>query len=131
MTVANDYVPGACNIGSAEIRRRALMGWVGLAVFVPGLAVISLSDAPAGWALLLFIPAFGASAGFVQAAFRFCLYFGFAALFNFDAVGRQARVADADARLRDRRRARMVLTIYMMTAAAAAMIALAIAIATG
>lgn len=126
MTVSNDYVPGACNIGSAEIRRRRNMGWASLAVFVAGLAVILATGGAAWWSLLLFLPALGAAAGFVQAAYRFCFYFGFASLFNFGQLGREARVADRQSQMRDRKQAWRVLSVSVLAAVAATLAAYAI-----
>ena len=126
MTVSSDYAPGACNIGAAEIRRRRLAGWAGLALFAAGWAAILLADAEAWWALLLFVPALGAASGFVQAAYRFCFYFGFSSLFNFGEIGREARVADRESQIRDRKQAWRVMSVSVLAAAAATLIAYAI-----
>jgi hypothetical protein len=131
MTASSDYTPGACNIGAAEIRRRRNAGWAGLALLAAGWAAILLTDAPAWWALLLFVPALGAAAGFVQAAYRFCFYFGFASLFNFGELGREARVADRESLMRDRKQAWRVMSVSVLAAAAATLIAYAITAATG
>ncbi len=109
MDRGTNYAPGVCNIGDAEIRRRRQSGWFGLAIFAAALIGLGLGQAAPAWYLVLFLPAFAASAGFVQAANRFCFYFGFAALFNFGATGERRHVADAASRQDDRGKARRVL----------------------
>ena len=50
MAIKTDYAPGRCNIGTAEIRRRRLSGWVGLGLFVAVVAALLLMKAsPACW----------------------------------------------------------------------------------
>lgn len=99
------HVPGACNIGPAEIARRRRSGHTGLLVSVALLAVLVALDAPPLTRLLVALPAAAAAAGYLQARFRFCAAFGFRGIFNFDALGHVESVADRAAVLRDRRRA--------------------------
>jgi hypothetical protein len=61
--------------------------------------------------------------GFMQAASRFCIYFGFSSMFNFAELGQEARVVDAEARRKDRARAMRLLG---QSAVLAAVIALAV-----
>jgi hypothetical protein len=117
MSVAGDYQPGTCNIGEAEIQRRQRAGWGGTTVFF--LVLFFLMMAKVGqpaWYLILFLPAFAASAGFVQAAYRFCFYFGFASLFNFDQAGERHHIADAAARRQDRAKALRILALSALIA---------------
>jgi hypothetical protein len=123
MAIQNDYAPGRCNIGSAEIRRRRRGGWIGIGLFAVSLAVLILTDAASAWYLLLFLPAMAATTGFMQAASRFCIYFGFSSMFNFAELGQEARVVNAEARQKDRARAMRLLG---QSAVLAAVIALAV-----
>jgi len=127
MALPNDYAPGRCNIGPAEIRRRRMGGWAGVALTAAALAALILTGALPAWYLLLFLPALAASVGFVQAAFRFCVYFGFTSLFNFSEIGQEARVADADSRRRDRAQAWKLLGYSSLIAGAFAVSAFAVA----
>lgn len=119
MSVSDHYVPGSCNIGGAEIQRRLRAGWGGVTIFAFVLFFLMMAKVgePA-WYLVLFLPAFAAAAGFVQASYRFCFYFGFSSLFNFDRAGERHHVADAAARKQDRAKARRVLALSFLIAVA-------------
>lgn len=127
MTLKTDYAPGVCNIGAAEIRRRMRAGWAGAGVFVVAFAALLIGDAAPAWHLLLFLPAFAAAIGFVQARSRFCVYFGFASLFNFSELGQEARIVDPEARRRDRAQATRLLSTSGLLAAIAALVAYGVA----
>jgi hypothetical protein len=112
MTVKDDYVPGVCNIGPAEIRRRRQVGWVGLAATILLWAAFLIFRVPAPWRLALFLPATVGATGFLQAAFHFCAGFGMRGVFNFSSeVGKTESVQEAEFRLKDRRKARLI-TLY-------------------
>jgi hypothetical protein len=106
------YAAGRCNIGPAEIARRRRFGHASVITTVILLAVLLLADAPAWTRLLLFLPAAGAAAGYLQAALRFCADYGWRGVFNLDrdaaGHGNTQRVADADARRADRRKAMLI-----------------------
>jgi hypothetical protein len=102
------YVPGACNIGPAEIARRRWVGHAGVVATVALAAVLLALDAAPAWRLLLALPAALAAAGYLQAWLRFCADFGWRGVYNFGALGRQERVAAEEARAQDRRRALLV-----------------------
>ena len=106
--MVDQYLPGVCNIGPAEIARRRRAGHVGLIVTVVLAAVLLGLDAAPAWRLTLALPAALAAAGYLQAWLRFCANFGFRGVYNFDALGREERVAAAEARVRDRRRALLI-----------------------
>ena len=103
------YIPGVCNIGLAEIKKRKQAGWLGLIATIALWAVfVWFSVAPA-WRLLLFFPAMMSATGFLQAYMHFCAYFGFASLFNFGDVGKTDSVSQAEFRAKDRRRAWQII----------------------
>lgn len=122
MTTQNTYVPGVCNIGPAEIRRRRLSGWVGAGIAVAFLVVAFALDWAAPWRLLVFAPAFLAAQGFLQAAFHFCVGFASRGLFNFGDLGHEESVDQAEYRRKDQRKA---LQITALAFAIAAVVALA------
>ncbi len=102
---AVDYRPGVCNIGPAEIARRRRSGHIGVVLTLVTLAVLVAIDAPDAARLLVGLPAAMAATGYLQAWFKFCVAFGSAGVFNFDAIGGTERIADPAARSRDRARA--------------------------
>jgi hypothetical protein len=106
--MVDQYVPGTCNIGPAEIAMRRRVGHTGLIATVVLAAVLLALDAAPAWRLLLALPAALAAAGYLQAWLRFCANFGFRGVYNFDALGHEQRVAAEEARAQDRRRAILV-----------------------
>lgn len=122
MTVQTQYVPGACNIGPAEIRRRRQSGWIGLAATVALWVILLALRVPAPWRLVLFLPASLGAAGFLQAALHFCAGFGTQGVFNFGPdVGKTDTVEQADFRRKDMAKARRIgLYSFLVGAAIAA-----------
>lgn len=84
----NKYIPGVCNMGREEIRRRKTGGWTGLILTLVVIMLLWMLDAPKAWRLLVFVPAVMGATGFIQAYNKFCVYFGFGHLFNFGDVGK-------------------------------------------
>lgn len=115
------YQPGVCNIGPAEIRRRRMSGWIGLAIAVVFLALAFALGWAAPWRLLVALPVFLSAQGFLQAAFHFCVGFASRGLYNFGALGSEESVQDAEFHRADLRKA---LLITVLAAAAAAVVAL-------
>jgi len=103
--MVDQYVPGACNIGPAEIAIRRRAGHVGLAATAALATALLRSDLHPAWRLSLAVPAAGAASGYLQARQRFCANFGFRGVYNFDTRGNQQRVTTDQAQAEDRRRA--------------------------
>jgi hypothetical protein len=95
------YSAGACNIGPAEIARRRMSGHVGLASAVVLIVIFVATGAPHLFRLILFVPAAGSAAGYLQARFHFCAAFGTRGVYNFGPLGSVAQVVDAASRRRD------------------------------
>jgi hypothetical protein len=53
----NHYIPGACNMGKAEIKRRKMAGWSGLVLTAITIALLLWFNAPHSMRLAVFIPA--------------------------------------------------------------------------
>ena len=104
-----EYVPGACNIGEGEIRRRQLVAIVGLIFSIITLIGLIASHAPHGARYGIFFPLMVTSVGWVQSRKRFCLAFGFMGTFNFGPLGAIARVSDPANRAADRSTALRIL----------------------
>ena len=119
--MTDQYVPGSCNIGPAEIALRRRAGHAGLVVTAALGAALLRSDLPRAWRLTLAVPAAGAASGYLQAHGRFCADFGFRGVYNFDRRGLEQPVAGDSALAQDRRKA-------MRVAAASAAIGVGVAL---
>lgn len=102
---ADEYRPGACNIGPAEIERRRRFGYMGLAAAVGLGALLLILRTPAWTRLAVAAPVAGALSGFIQARCKFCAGYGMAGLQNMGRLGEEQRVEDEAARRADRARA--------------------------
>jgi len=114
-----DYIPGACNIGKGEIRRRQIVALIGLALSISSLITLISTNAPRGARLGIFVPLAVASIGWVQSRKKFCLAYGFMGTFNFGKLGQLSRVADSVSRAADRKTA---LSILLQAGAYAAVV---------
>jgi hypothetical protein len=103
--MTDQYVPGRCNIGPAEIALRRRAGHAGLVVTAGLGAALLRSDLPRAWRLTLAVPAAGAASGYLQAHEAFCADFGWRGVYNFDRRGQEQPVAGDDALAQDRRKA--------------------------
>ena len=81
--VGDGYVPGVCNIGTWEIRRRWVGGILGLAVAAALLAVLVAVHAPVAARLLVLLPAWGGMFSVLQARRRFCGAYAMRRISNF------------------------------------------------
>lgn len=110
MRSKDKYIPGVCNIGPSEIKRRSQAGWVGLGSTVVPWVVLFLLNIPSAWRLLLFVPAVISAIGFLQAGMRFCAAFGILGVFNVGPdIGHTDTVAQAEYRRKDRRKAALII----------------------
>ena len=103
------YIPGACNIGTGEIRRRQIVALIGLVLSISSLITLISTNAPRGARLGIFIPLAVASIGWVQSRKKFCLAYGFMGTFNFGKLGQLSKVADDASRAADRKTALSIL----------------------
>ena len=101
----NQYEPGACNIGPAEIAYRRRWGDLGLIVSLVLFAVLVWAGAPHWTRIVLALPAAASAVGYLQAYLRFCAAFGALGVFNFGTRRDVRPVSDPQARARDRVRA--------------------------
>jgi len=109
----NKYVPGVCNIGPAEIKKRKQAGWIGFGDTIVLLGILIYFNATPIWRLTLFIPAMMLSTGFLQAYIHYCAYLGLASLFNFNDVGKTDTIQLEELRTRDRQKAWLII-IYSL-----------------
>ena len=119
-----EYIPGSCNIGKGEVRRRQLVALVGLFFSVSTLLAFSTVDAPTEIRLGIFFPLMVASVGFVQSRSKFCLAYGFAGTFNVGKMGDIKRVVSKEDRAADRKTALVILGKSFLLAALATAVVL-------
>lgn len=124
--VTDTYVPGVCNIGPAEIRRRRATGIAGSGAAVAVLAAALATGAPRPLRAVVAVPAAAGASGFLQAAAHFCFGFGMRGVFNLGALGGAESIEDREARREDRARALALLRASAAIGAAAAAFALAL-----
>jgi hypothetical protein len=77
------YVPGVCNIGPWEIRRRWIGGILGLGIAAALLAVLIAVHAPVVARVLVLLPAWGGAFSVLQARRRFCGAYAMRGISNF------------------------------------------------
>lgn len=112
---SNEYIPGVCNIGPGEVKKRRTSALLSL-VFLVACAILLFLFVPGKiWRLTLFIP--GATAGLcVQQWYkRFCYGFAMAGVFNFaDTRNKVERIAQDEFLRKDRATAQRMLLISVV-----------------
>jgi hypothetical protein len=124
--MTDQYVPGSCNIGPAEIALRRRAGHAGVVVTAALGAALLRSDLPRAWRLTLAVPAAGAASGYLQAHERFCADFGWRGVYNFDRRGQEQPVAGDDALAQDRRKAMRIAAASAAIGVGVALVALSL-----
>jgi hypothetical protein len=107
--LSSEYIPGSCNIGTGEIRRRQLVALFGLFLTIFSITTLLATDQNKSARLSIFIPAMIFSIGFIQSRSKFCLAYGLAGTFNFDRLGKISKVGSAADRAADRKTAVLIL----------------------
>ena len=105
-----EYIPGSCNIGKDEIKRRQRVAVIGaVATILGAFSIINKyeSNFPRLW---LFIPAMVFATGWIQSKKKFCLAYGFMGVFNFGKAGAAQKVRSKDEKDADRATAFSILT---------------------
>ena len=112
------YIPGTCNIGLREIRRRQLVGGIGLFLTISTILGFYHQHASHLARFGTFLPAVVMFMGYLQARKKFCLAFGLAGLFNFGKLGGTTRVISDGDRKIDREAAIKLMAQAVLLAAA-------------
>ena len=112
-----EYIPGTCNIGSGEVKRRQLVAIFGLFLTSFSAVTILATDQSRNSRLSIFVPALIFAIGFVQSRKKFCLAYGLAGTFNFGKLGQISKVQSTEDRKADRKTA--VLILFQSAALAA------------
>ncbi len=117
------YIPGTCNLGQAEIRRRQFVALLGLILTISSFTGLIAAGANQTDRFSLFVPLLVFSIGFVQSRKRFCLAYGLMGTFNLGKLGDLTRVQSPEDRKADRKTA---IGILLQSAALAAVLTLAL-----
>ena len=117
------YIPGTCNLGKAEIRRRQFVALLGLILTISSFTGLIAAGANQTARFTLFVPLLVFSIGFVQSRKRFCLAYGLMGTFNLGKLGDLTRVQSPEDRKADRKTA---IGILLQGAALAAVLTLAL-----
>jgi hypothetical protein len=115
---STQYIPGSCNIGTGEVRRRQVVAIIGSIISILSFVTLLMADAPRNARFGIFIPLMIASVGWIQSRSKFCLAYGFAGTFNMGKLGDISRVADAANKAADRKTAISILLKSTALAAA-------------
>ena len=103
------YIPGSCNLGKSEIRRRQFVALLGLFLTGSTLAGSIGTNSPAAARWGLFVPLMVFSVGFIQSRKKFCLAYGLMGTFNLGKLGDISRVQSPEDRKADRKTALTIL----------------------
>lgn len=122
--MSDTYIPGTCNLGKPEVRRRQAVALLGLALAI--FSGFGLWNASLPTKFTLFLPFFVFATGFVQSRRKFCMAYGFAGAFNLGKLGQLSKVQDPAFRAADRKTALSILGQAALLALALTLIYLAI-----
>ncbi len=101
----NHYIPGVCNIGEEEIKRRKIAAWSSLAITVILFVSLLYLDVNRIWRLSIFFTVTSFAVSFQQWYFKFCVAFGIKGIFNFGKLGKSDTIEQAEFRKKDRAKA--------------------------
>ncbi|NDH13159.1 MAG: hypothetical protein EBY13_04615 [Actinobacteria bacterium] len=122
-----EYIPGTCNLGKSEVRRRQIVALIGAAFSISSGVTLASSDVSTIGKFSVFLPLMVFAIGFVQSRKKFCLAYGLAGTFNLGKMGEISKVQNPADRAADRNTA---LVILAQSAALALALTLAFVIAT-
>lgn len=103
------YIPGTCNLGKAEVRRRQIVAIIGLALSISSFSGLQVAGTPNSARWSLFVPLMVFSVGFIQSRKKFCLAYGLMGTFNLGKLGDISRVQNPEDRKADRKTATVIL----------------------
>ena len=103
------YIPGTCNLGKEEIRRRQFVVLIGLVFSIISLVGLISTDAQPLARVSLFLPLMVFAIGYIQSRKKFCLAYGLMGTFNLGKLGDMAKVQSPEDRKADRKTA---MTIF-------------------
>jgi hypothetical protein len=123
MKDTENYIPGVCNIGKEERKRRRQAGIIGLILTVLAYSLFVYFDVNKGVRFLVFFPAMLSAVGFIQSRMHFCVYFGLSEIFNFDNVGKFSKVGTEEYVRKDKKEARLIIYYSVLIGIAVGLLA--------
>ena len=102
------YIPGGCNLGPVEIRRRYRIGYTGTAIALLFALIIHLADLPQ-WKFMIFFPVYYALSGFIQARNKFCYIYGYKGVASLLGRKKFEKIRDEENLKKDKRLARKII----------------------
>jgi len=105
--MADTYIPGTCNLGKSEVRRRQTVAILGLALAI--FSGFGLWQGSLIAKFTIFLPFFVFATGYIQSRRKFCMAYGFSGAFNLGRLGELSRVQDPADRAADRKTALSIL----------------------
>ena len=123
--MSTTYIPGTCNLGKSEVRRRQFVALIGLVLSMSSGAGLVAANASFTGKLSLFVPLLVFSVGYIQSRKKFCLAYGFMGTFNLGKLGDLSRVQNPEDRKADRKTA---LNILLQAALLAALLTVIFAV---
>jgi len=120
------YIPGTCNLGKAEIRRRQIVAVIGLVLTLASFLGLVAADTANSARWSLFAPLMVFSIGFIQSRKKFCLAYGLMGTFNLGKLGDISRVQSPEDRSADRKTATIILLQGVLLALALTVILVSI-----
>ena len=108
------YIPGHCNLGEAEIRRRMKIGWIGVVLTILVFLVLEILDATRPYRIFILPPIAFALSGFIQARHRFCYLYGWAGLYSMTGRKHFHKVEQQESARKDRRTALKIMSMVLL-----------------
>ncbi len=125
--MSTEYIPGTCNLGKSEVRRRQIVALIGAAFSISSGFNLASANVSTIGKFSIFLPLMVFAIGFVQSRKKFCLAYGLAGTFNLGKMGEISKVQNPADRAADRKTA---LVILAQSAALTLALTLAFVIAT-
>ncbi|PTY06706.1 hypothetical protein DB346_00085 [Verrucomicrobia bacterium LW23] len=123
------YIPGACNIGGAEVRFRKLVAWGCTAATAAAWGACAWWGVAPAWRLLVGLPAAGAALCVLQARAGFCVNYGLLGIANFtDDFRHPQPVEHEEHRRQDRALALRIIGGALLIGAAVGVAAMVLAV---
>lgn len=107
MATKSNYIPGMCNINPKEVAQRRMIGNIGLIATLVLTVLFVCFGITWPFRLIIFIPAFLAATGYLQARNKFCVGYAGANQHHADD-GEVVTISDKDALAADKKKARTI-----------------------
>ena len=107
MATQSNYIPGMCNINPKEIAQRRMIGHIGFGITLVLTALLVGFSVDAVFRVVVFIPAFLAATGYLQARNKFCVGYAGAKQHHADD-GDVVTISDDAALAADKKKARKI-----------------------